>query len=56
MKNKYLFPSIRNFLNRLSKTKYFTKLNIVAVFNKIHLIENENEKTFSLLNMAFSNF
>ena len=32
-------------LNQLVKTKYFTKLNIVVVFNKTKMIENEKWKT-----------
>ena len=41
MKNKYLLPLIQKFKISIIKIKYFTKLNIVVVFNKIKIIENE---------------
>ena len=33
IKNRYLLPLIREILNTLCGTKYFTKLNIIAAFN-----------------------
>ena len=45
VKNKYPLPLIQETLNRLAKVKYFTKLNIVVVFNKIRIIEGEKWKT-----------
>ena len=45
MKNKYPLPLIQKSLNRFVKIKYFTKLNIEVVFNKIRIIENEKWKT-----------
>ena len=45
IKNKYLLFLIQEILNRLVKIKYFTKLNIVVVFNKIRMVENEKWKT-----------
>ena len=38
-------PLIQKTLNRLVKAKYFTKLDIVAAFNKIRIAENEKWKT-----------
>ena len=35
IKNKYPLPLIRETLGRLCKAVYFTKLNIIAAFNKI---------------------
>ena len=40
MKNEYPLPLIQEILNRLT-TKYFTNLNIVVVFDKIKMVENE---------------
>ena len=45
VKNKYPLPLIKNTLERLCKAVYFTKLNIVAVFNKICMAEGEEQKT-----------
>ena len=41
VKNKYRLPLIRETLDRLCKAVYFTKLNIVAVFNKICMAERK---------------
>ena len=45
VKNKYSLPLIKKTLDRLAKTKYFTKLDIVAAFNKIRMAEREKWKT-----------
>ena len=45
MKNRYPLPLIQETLNRLTRAKYFTKLNIVAAFNKIRMAEGEEWKT-----------
>ena len=45
MKNKYPLPLIQEIINRSTKTKYFTKLNIIAVFTKFKMAENEKWKT-----------
>ena len=45
VKNRYLLFLIQETLNRLTRTKYFTKLNIVIAFNKIRMAENEKWKT-----------
>ena len=36
-KNQYPLPLIKEILNRILKVRYFTKLNITAVFYKIHI-------------------
>ena len=46
VKNKYPLPLIPKNLNRLIKVKYFTKLNIVAAFNKIKMVEKKVENRF----------
>ena len=45
IKNKYFLFLMQNTLNRLIKIKYFTKLDIVVVFNKIKMVESEKWKT-----------
>ena len=45
VKNRYPLLLIQETLDRLAKIKYFTKLNIVAVFNKIRMVESEKWKT-----------
>ena len=39
MKNRYLFPLVRETLSNISKVEYFTKLNITAAFYKIRIIK-----------------
>ena len=46
VKYKYPLLLIQKTLDRLTKTKYFTKLDIVAAFNKIKMAESEKWKTF----------
>ena len=41
VKNKYTLPLIRKILNKLCKAVYFIKLDIVAAFNKICMVEEE---------------
>ena len=36
-KNQYPLPLIKETLSGISKARYFTKLNITAVFYKIHI-------------------
>ena len=45
VKIRYPLPLIQETLDRLVKAKYFTKLVIVAVFNKIRMAESEKWKT-----------
>ena len=45
VKNRYPLPLIQETLDRLARAKYFTKLNIVAAFNKIRMAESEKWKT-----------
>ena len=44
VKNRYPLPLIQETLNRLARAKYFTKLDIVAAFNKIRMAESEEWK------------
>jgi hypothetical protein len=37
IKNRYLLPLIRETLDQISRAKYYTKLNIIATFNKIRI-------------------
>ena len=39
IKDLYLIPLIRKTLDRLSKVKYFTKLDIVLAFNNLRIRE-----------------
>jgi len=39
IKNRYLLPLIHKTLNALYSAKYFTKLNIITMFNQIRIIE-----------------
>ena len=45
VKNRYPLFLIQETLNRLTRAKYFTKLDIVAAFNKIRMAEGEKWKT-----------
>ena len=36
-KNQYPLPLIKEILNNISKMRYFTKLNITAIFYKIYI-------------------
>ena len=53
MKNKYLLFLIQETLDRLTRAKYFTKLYIVAVFNKIRMAESEKWKTVFRIKYGF---
>jgi hypothetical protein len=39
VKNRYLVPLIRETLDQLSPAKVFTKLDIIAAFNKLKIKE-----------------
>ena len=56
VKNRYPLPLIQETLNRLTKTKYFTKLDIVAIFNKIRMAEGEEWKTVFRIKYGFFEF
>ena len=56
MKTKCLLPLIQEILNRLTKSEYFTKLNIVAVFNKIKIVENEKWKLVLIIKYGLFEF
>ena len=45
LKDRYLILLIKNTLNSLSKAKQFTKLNVVAAFYKIRIVEGKEQKT-----------
>jgi hypothetical protein len=45
VKNRYPIPLIRETLDRLSKAKYFSKLDIIAAFNTIRVKEGDEWKT-----------
>jgi hypothetical protein len=45
VKNRYPIPLIRETLDRLSKAKYFSKLDIIAAFNTIRVKEGNEWKT-----------
>ena len=53
IKNKYPLPLIRETLNQLSNVVYFTKLDIVAAFNKICMIASEEWKTVFRIYLSF---
>jgi Reverse transcriptase (RNA-dependent DNA polymerase) len=41
IKNRYPLPLIQEILVRLSKAKIYTKLNVIAVFNRIRIAERQ---------------
>jgi hypothetical protein len=41
IKNRYPIPLLQETLNRLSKAKYYTKLDIIAAFNKLHITKGD---------------
>ena len=41
IKNRYPLPRIRDILDRIYKAKYYTKLNIIAVFNRLRIKEGD---------------
>ena len=56
MKNRYPLSLIQETLNRLTRAKYFTKLDIVAAFTKIRMAENEEWKTAFRTKYGFFEF
>ena len=45
IQNQYSIFLIQKTLNQLSKTWYFTKFDIIIVFNQIHICENDEKYT-----------
>jgi len=45
VKNRYPLPLIRETLDRLTKTKYYIKLDIIAAFNKLRMAYEDEWKT-----------
>jgi hypothetical protein len=41
IKNRYPLPLIQETLARLSRTKIYTKLDVIVVFNRIHIAEGQ---------------
>jgi Reverse transcriptase (RNA-dependent DNA polymerase) len=45
IKNRYLIPLLSETLARLSRAKYFTKIDIIAAFNRLRIAEGDEWKT-----------
>lgn len=45
VKNRYPLPLISETLDRLSKAKYFTKLDVIAAFNRIRIAKGDEWKS-----------
>ncbi|KAI0994898.1 hypothetical protein K3495_g13281 [Podosphaera aphanis] len=45
VKNRYPIPLISETLDRLSKAKYFTKLDVISAFNRIRIAKGDEWKT-----------
>ena len=45
VKNRYPLPLIIETLNRLSRAKVFTKLDIISAFNRLWIREGDEELT-----------
>ena len=45
IKNRYPLPLVRETLDSLGKAKFFTKLDIIAAFNKLRIAEGDEWKT-----------
>src|SRR5438034_11482885 len=45
IQNQYSILLIQETLDQLSKTQYFTKLDIIAVFNQIHIQKDDKKYT-----------
>ena len=45
IKNRNAFPLIRNTLAKLCFAKYFSKFDIIAIFNKIRMRYSDKKKT-----------
>jgi hypothetical protein len=54
IKNRYPLPLIRETLDQISRAKYYTKLNIIAAFNKIRIAKGHEWKTVFKPNSGYS--
>jgi hypothetical protein len=45
VKNRYPIPLIRETLDRLCRARYYTKLDIISAFNRLHIADGEEWKT-----------
>ena len=45
IKNQYPLPLIRETLSRLSKARFFTKLDVIAAFNRIRMAKGDEYLT-----------
>lgn len=45
VKNRYPIPLIREILDWLSKARYYTKLDIIAAFNRLRIAKGDEWKT-----------
>jgi hypothetical protein len=45
VKNRYPIPLIRETLTQLSRAKYYTKIDIIAAFNRLRITEGDEWKT-----------
>ncbi|KAI0999593.1 hypothetical protein K3495_g8606 [Podosphaera aphanis] len=45
VKNRYPLPLVSETLDRLSKAKYFTKIDVIAAFNRIRIAKGDEWKT-----------
>lgn len=45
VKNRYPIPLINETLDRLSKARFFTTLDVIAAFNRVRMKEGDEEKT-----------
>lgn len=41
IKNRYPIPLVQETLNRLSKAKFYTKLDIIAAFNRLRIAKGD---------------
>jgi hypothetical protein len=41
VKNRYPIPLVREILNRITYTRFFTKFDIIAAFNKMRIAEGD---------------
>ena len=54
IKNRYFLPLISKILNRFNRVKCFIKLNIILIFNRFKI--RENDKSFIIFRIRFKKF